>query len=474
MPGLRCGLIGCGTVGSGVVRLWRETGQAEGATLAAVAVRDRHKRRSVDLSSLALTTDALGLARDPAIGLVIEASGDAELGRALAVETLRRGTPFVTAGKELVVRHGEELERLAAENATCFRYEAAAGGALPIVALLRLGLSPGPVRGFDAVLSGTCNFVLTRMAEGLTYDEALALAREAGLAEPDSRRDTSGRDTADKLVVLARLVGLRLDADRVPVRGIDGLGPQDVAFARRRGLALRLLARLRCEGAEAQAWVAPALVPLSSPLAHATGAENAIVLDAEPVGTLAVAGPGAGSLPTAAAILADVRELARSGAHPDPRTADLRTVRIVSDAEPRRHYVTLRGTNGTREAALQALAGAGVAVEAAESPWPGRVQFLTSSTSGAVIDRALARFDTAVTIAIHDDGRPGVGCGATLSQDHGSACAWAAGTKTTRSSPTCTTTSRCIATGRTSASSSKPLNTPVARCSRSDAGPAVS
>jgi len=406
MPLIRCGLIGCGTVGSGVVRLWAQPGQAEGATLAAVAVRDPAKPRAVDLRGLRVTGDGLALVRDPQIDLVIEATGDTELGRTLAVETLSRGKPFVTAGKALVVRHGEELEQLAAAHGTSFHYEAAAAGALPIVALLRLGLSPGPARGFEAVLSGTCNFVLTRLGEGVPYEDALAQARAAGLAEPDSSRDTSGQDAAEKLVLLARLLGVRLDGERLPRRGIEGLGPHDAVFARRRGLALRLVARLRVHDHGAEAWLAPALVPALSSLGQARDEQNVVVLDAGDVGQIALSGPGAGSLPTAAAILADVRELARSFPRSRAAARATRALPLLADTRQRRHYVTICGTSGTREAALRALEAEGIAVEEIETPWRGRVQALTAAAAAESVARALAGLENAVAIAIHDEEDP--------------------------------------------------------------------
>jgi homoserine dehydrogenase len=404
MPRLRCGLVGCGTVGSGVVRLWAQPGQADEVDLTTVAVRDVGKPRAVDLSGRRVTADALALVRDPGVDLVIEATGDTGLGRALALETLARGKPFVTAGKALVVRHGEELERLAAAHGTSFLYEAAAGGALPIVALLRLGLSPGPVRGFEAVLSGTCNFVLTRLAEGVGYEEALAQAREAGLAEPDSTRDVSGQDAADKLLLLARLLGVRLEGDRLPRRGIVGLGPHDAAFARRRGLALRLVARLRLHDHGAEAWLAPVLVPAHSPLAQARDEQNVVMLDAGAAGPVALSGAGAGSLPTAAAILSDVRELARS--FPRGRAMAARATRalpVLADGRARRHYVTVCGSSAARQAALRALAAEGVAVEGTETPWRGRLQVLTTPADPARVARALAGLENALALAIHDE-----------------------------------------------------------------------
>jgi hypothetical protein len=177
-----------------------------------------------------------------------------------------------------------------------------------------------------------------------------------------------------------------------------------VAFARRRGWALRLVARLGVRDHAAEAWLAPTLVPERSALGQARDEQNVVVLDAGASGQVALAGPGAGSLPTAAAILADVRELVRSfprGAAPLARPA--RRLPIVADDAARRHYVTLCGSSSRREAALQALAAVGVRVEVAESPWPGRLQLLTAAAPPSLVARALAGFETALVLAVREE-----------------------------------------------------------------------
>ncbi len=310
MPDVHCGLIGCGTVGGGVVARWAE--EAGGAALAAVAVRSPRKRRDVDLSAVTVTGDAWDVVRDPRIGVVIDATGDCDAARAWALEGFARGKSFVTAGKALVARHGAELEERAAAQGLGFRYEAAVAGALPVVALLRLGLSPGTVRAFEGVVNGTCSFILSRLAEGVPFAVALEKARQAGLTEADSGRDTSGRDAADKLAILARLCGVPIAAADVPTAGIEGLRPEDVAFGRARGWRLTLLATFRAIAGRATASVAPAFVAEDAFLAQARDEENAILLDGGPAGWVGLLGRGAGRAPSAAAVLSDVRETLRA------------------------------------------------------------------------------------------------------------------------------------------------------------------
>ena len=395
-----CGLVGCGTVGSGVVRLWNEAGHAPRAPLKTVAVRNPAKARTVDLAGITLTGDALALARDPEIGVVIEATGDAALAHELALECFRRGKSFVTAGKEMVARSGPELEAVAQASGVAFRYEAAVGGALPVVALLSLGLAPGAVRGFEGVLNGTCNFILSHLDRGLSFAEALELATAEGFAESDSRRDTSGRDTAEKLVILARLCGVRLDPDALAVRGIEGLHPEDAAFGRRRGWSLRLVASFRDEDETALASVAPAFVPRDSFLAQARDEENAVVLDAGSAGTLGLVGRGAGSLPTASAVLADVREVLRGGTD-RPAAPPRRPRRILTeDAAPARHYVRVDGPEGSCRSLTTALDAAGLAVDVLTSPRPGRLQVVTAPAETVAVRRVVASITVRESLVI--------------------------------------------------------------------------
>lgn len=403
MSEIGCGLIGCGTVGSGVVRSWRAPGGApRAARLEAVAVRRPHLRRSVDLSAVRVTGDALAVARDPRVRVVIEATGDTEVGYAVACEALSRGKAFVTASKALVAAHGPELEELAAVQETAFGFEAAVAGAIPIVALLRHRLAPGALAALTGVLNGTSNFVLCRLEAGVPFEQALAAARQRGLAEADSHRDTAGLDTADKLLILARLCGIALDRAALPVSGIEGLRPADSAFARERGLALRLLGtlRLRPEGTEAH--VGAALVPAGSPLAAARDEENVVLLDLGPAGSLALQGKGAGSLPSAAAVLGDVRA-AVGGARVTPSRAP-RTARPVRPA-PAPHYVRLDAVGQgalARRRLVRALKAVGVSVPVLHDG--AAVQAVTTPVDGEVVRAAIAALPwPAVVVAVREE-----------------------------------------------------------------------
>lgn len=405
MSDIACGLIGCGTVGSGVVRLWNEPGGAPaGAHLKTVAVRRKDKPRRVDLRRLEVTDDALAVARDPRIRLVIEATGDTAVGYAVACEALARGKAFVTASKALVAAHGPELEELAAVQETAFAFEASVGGAVPIVALLRQGIAPGRLVGLSGVLNGTCNFVLSALEDGVPFDQALAAARRAGLAEADSRRDTSGRDTADKLLILARLCGLLLDEAALPVAGIDGLRPADAAFARAHGRVPRLVASLRMRDEAVEAQVEPVFVPAASALAHARGEENVVLLDLGAAGPLALTGRGAGSLPSASAVLADVRAIL--GGHRPAASWSAPRPRPIVAAPPAPHYLRLDAPGQAplaRRRLLQTLAAHGVGVSAAHEG--ALVQVVTSPAPGALLRQAIEGLPwPSVSVALREDG----------------------------------------------------------------------
>lgn len=403
-----CALVGCGTVGSAVVRRFLDGTFPEDTRLVRVAVRDLARARPVELSGLDPTSDPLAAVRDPRAAIVIEATGDRELGRRLALESFALGKHFVTAGKDLVASHGLELEDAAAARGVAFRYEAAVAAAVPVIALLRRTLAPRDVRAVEGVLNGTCNFVLGELARGRAFADALAEARARGFAEADSTRDTSGRDTADKVAVLARLLGVRVAADAIPTEGIDALDPVDVAYGRRRGLSLRLRGFLRLGRAAVAAGVGPAFVPESSLLARAQGAENAIVFEGSAAGPVGLIGPGAGGAPTAAALLADVREIAREG--PGRALERPRDVALAADRTPRRHYVRADGiTDGG--SLLRRLHERGLAPETLTCERPGRFQILTRPSPSDVLRDALSGLAAAVVPVVEEGAAGASGLG---------------------------------------------------------------
>ena len=310
---LRVGLAGCGVVGGALVALVREqTGRIRrehgmAPVFPGVLVRDPLKPRPVDLSRSTLTDDpAAFLEAD--YDVVIEAIGGIQPAATIARTALGRGIPFITANKAMVAVHGPDLARLARRTGAAFRFEAAVAGGVPVVRTLRDAFRGVTVRRIRGILNGTSNYVLHRMsADGLSLDEALADARRRGYAEADATRDLDGRDAADKLAILAWLAfGIepaRLEVDR---RGILPDPDRLLRTAAGEGLTVRLLAECERTDDGVNATVAPRFLAADSELARTAGAGNRIEIETEEAGTYTLAGPGAGGMATASALLADL------------------------------------------------------------------------------------------------------------------------------------------------------------------------
>ena len=321
---IRIGLLGLGTVGQAVVRALRERhdvlSRASGASLQLelAAVRDPAKPRPAP--GIEVTGDAAAVVRGS--DLVIELMGGAEPARSLIAAALEAGKPVITANKRVLAWHGPQLEQLAAKNGVELRCEAAVGGGIPLIAPLTDDLAANRVLELRAIINGTCNYVLTRMAQGETLEDALAKAQEAGYAEADPRDDVDGVDAADKLCILTRLAfNAACTPDRLHRQGIRGLDPLDLAYGRELGYVLKLLAiARRGEGGAVEARVHPAFLPADHPLARVDGAQNAVHIVGDLCGPVMFSGLGAGGDATASAVLADVVHVARRLALGDPVT----------------------------------------------------------------------------------------------------------------------------------------------------------
>jgi homoserine dehydrogenase len=316
------GLLGCGTVGAGVARrlLVSHPGLVRG-----IAVRDPRKPR--DLAWETYQDDPFALVDDPAVGIVVECIGGLGLARELVLRAIARGKAVVTANKDLIATEGPWLAAFAARTGASLRYEAAVGGAIPIVRALAGALAGEDVLEVGGVLNGTTNFVLDAMADGAEYAEALAEAQRLGFAEADPRSDVDGHDAAHKLAILAGLA-FRRPSTSAPLtrRGIAGLSQDDVRAGAERGLRLKLLALARRAGDDAiEAGVTPAFVPADHPFARPRGPENVVRVRGRGCGTLTFGGAGAGGDATASAVVADVLaalDPSRRGL-PAPEGADL-------------------------------------------------------------------------------------------------------------------------------------------------------
>src|SRR5512132_3351611 len=320
VEGLRVGMLGCGVVGTGVARLLVEHGRplrdraGVPVALARVAVRDVTRKRDPAVDPTLLTGDAGAVVADPEVDVVVEVMGGIEPARSLILEAIRLGKPVVTANKELLATHGGELFDAADAAGVDLKFEAAVGGAIPIVAPLKESLAGDRVRRVLGIVNGTTNYVLWRMAStGAGYEEALAEATELGYAEPDPSSDVEGFDAAAKCAILASLAfNTRVTSREVYREGITEVTAADIAAARRMGYTVKLLAIAELVDGAVAVRVHPAMVPDSHPLASVNESFNAVFVEGDAVGQLMFYGRGAGSLPTGSAIVGDLVDVVRN------------------------------------------------------------------------------------------------------------------------------------------------------------------
>lgn len=309
------GLLGCGTVGSGFVRLLESErariGARYGLTLdiERILVRDPLRERHGVARHL-LTTAPLDVF-DGQCDLVVELIGGTHTAGALVRRALRSGVPVVTANKALLAACGQELFASAQQNGVELGFEASVCGGVPVVGALRRGLAGDSIESLRGILNGTSNFVLCRMEEGLSLADAVLCAQERGFAEADPTLDLDGTDAAQKLAILAQLA-FGEPIRRATVQGVTAASPAEIIRAAAEGDAVRLIAEARRVPGGVELEVAPRLLQRRDPLAGIRDEQNAVIVRGRAVGEITLSGKGAGSMPTAAAVLSDVIAIATS------------------------------------------------------------------------------------------------------------------------------------------------------------------
>jgi homoserine dehydrogenase len=312
---IHVGLLGFGTVGGAVHQLLHESAadvrRLTGRPVRVVRalVRDLDRDRSCGDAPLPqLTSRFEDVLEDDSIRVVAEVMGGVEPARSHVLALLRRGVSVVSANKQLLARHGEELFAAAEQGGAQLRFEASVCAAIPVVKVLRESMIAAGVREVIGIVNGTTNFVLSAMADqGSSYDDALRRAQELGYAEADPTEDVTGADAAAKLAILASIAfHARVGIDDVPHEGIDALESQDVALAGELGYAVKLIARATLSPEGVSAVVSPTLVPFGHPLARLTGSTNAVMLRGDALREVTLQGPGAGGAETATAIIGDL------------------------------------------------------------------------------------------------------------------------------------------------------------------------
>ncbi len=322
VPGMKTipiGLLGLGTVGTGVIQILKgHAGVIEqrlGARIVVkrIAVKHLDKSRADFVPIELITQDANDVIADPDIKIVVELIGGTTDARDYVLRAIEHGKHVVTANKALLAIHGAEIFGAASEKGVDVFYEAAVGGGIPIIRTLREALASERIQTIAGILNGTTNFILTAMADdGAGFDETLARAQSLGYAEADPTADVDGHDAAQKLTILASLgFSTRLSVDDVHVEGIRTVTSEDIAAAKSYGYAIKLVGIAERRGDAVSLRVHPCWVPKDSLLAHVNGVLNAVLLESDALGNSMLLGQGAGALPTGSAVSADIIDLSR-------------------------------------------------------------------------------------------------------------------------------------------------------------------
>jgi len=315
---VQVGICGLGTVGSGTINLLQRNSQLinprSNCEIVISQVGARRDNPNCDTSSLNVSRDIFDVAKNPDIDIVVELIGGTTVARDLVMTALEHGKHVVTANKALIAEHGMEIFAYAESRNLIVAYEAAVAGGIPIIKGLREGLAGNQVNWMAGIINGTTNFILSEMdSKGREFADVLTEAQEKGYAEADPTFDVEGIDAAHKLVIMASLAfAIPLDTKQIFTDGITKLQPQDVSYARELGYAVKHLgiARQTAEGVEIR--VHPTLVPKACLIAGVDDVLNAVMVNADAVGTTLFYGPGAGAEPTASSVVADIIDVART------------------------------------------------------------------------------------------------------------------------------------------------------------------
>lgn len=320
MKQIQIGLLGCGTVGTGVAKLLIENKDLLTARVGAdlnlrwVADIDIETDRGIRFPAGMLTTDAQKVLNDPEIDMVIEMIGGEGIAKDFMLQAINNGKHIVTANKALLAAHGNELFAAAARKGVDLAFEASVGGCMPTIKSMRESLVGNHIKSMSGILNGTCNYILSKIEdEGISFEDALAEAQRQGYAEADPTLDVGGFDTAHKIAILAALAyGMEINLKDVYIEGISRITPLDIEFARQFGYRIKLLAISKIQDNKVEARVHPTMLPLKNLLASISGTVNAITITGDAVGDILLYGHGAGMMPTASAVVSDIVDIARN------------------------------------------------------------------------------------------------------------------------------------------------------------------
>ncbi len=410
---IRLGLAGFGTVGSGVAKVIAENGElirrrtGKRLLIKTVLVRDPNKARAFDPGpETSFTTDPSRLWTDPEIDIVVELMGGTGTAYDIIEASLNAGKQVVTANKALLAERGRPLFRLADEKGLGLYYEASVAGGIPIVQTLKESLAANRIEKILGILNGTANYVLSEMTtNNLEFDTALEQAKLLGYAEADPTLDIEGIDAAHKLIMLIRVAyGAHYPFEQLPVTGISGVTSEDIRLAYEFGYRLKLIGQAREVDGKIEAGVFPALVKYTYLLARVGGNYNAVRVEANAAGPLMFSGQGAGALPTASAVLADILSLVKCHGAPDNTGFTEKTLPDADILDPdlavAEHY--FRFTVADRPGVMAAIAGVmgelniSIAQAVQKGAPSGRgvpIVFLTHAARTCDVNEAVRRID---------------------------------------------------------------------------------
>ena len=421
MRSVNIGICGLGTVGAGVYNvIGRNSNQINSRANCDIVISQVGARRdnpNCDIAGTSVTRDIFDVAKNPDIDIVVELIGGTDVAYELVMTAIENGKHVVTANKALIAQHGMEIFAAAEARGLIVAYEAAVAGGIPIIKALREGLSGNRISWLAGIINGTTNFILSEMdSKGRDFADVLTEAQEKGYAEADPTFDVEGIDAAHKLVIMASLAfGMPLSLDGVFTYGITKLEPQDVSYARELGYAIKHLGIARQTDTGVELRVHPTLVPQSCLIAGVNDVSNAVMVNADAVGTTLFYGPGAGSEPTASSVIADIVDVARAmAASPDSwvpalgcNTAALQSKQImkIEDIETS-FYIRFSALDqpGVLSDITKIMADAGISIEAIiqrEQPAGEdyvNVIILTNVTKEKLLDAAVEHIEHLETV----------------------------------------------------------------------------
>ena len=317
----KIGIVGFGTVGTGIYKILRSEFDShpilKEIEIVKIAVKDVNKKREIAIDNNLLVDNPIELIDDPSIDVIVEVMGGIDIAKDIIMKSLRAGKSVVTANKAVIARYGSEIYEAAAQKGVYVLSEAAVCGGIPIIEPLKRSLKSNHIKKMVGIINGTTNFILSKMTnEKADYMETLKLAQKLGYAEFDPTADVEGHDAADKILILSELAfGGKIERDSIITEGISKINLKDIEYANKLGFEIKLLALAERypinsnDSLPLNIWVAPSLIPKSHPLATVEGVNNALLIEASPLGEIMLYGPGAGSGPTAASVVSDILNL---------------------------------------------------------------------------------------------------------------------------------------------------------------------